>query len=376
MRDAGVNVMLVDKRGVSRAEGTRVAQLSTRFGFREVTLPRKLTRSRRAGRAFCARAKRRHAGNTCTLRAASLRTAGQLASSGNVDLVVVRLKGLPALRSLRIHGKHARIMVLVEIGRHRSMNTGAWTAAIQQAAAEEKVDLGVAPRGSQGATALASYATVLSSNATTTLSAPASLSVQSTTTSSLKVRWQRPNGPKVSAYEAYVNGVRMATVKTTSATLGGLSCGTTFNVAVDALYGSTRSPATTLTTSTSACSDSSPPTSPAGVTVAGITSSSVTLLWTPSSDDVGVVGYGISQGVLPIGSTATTSYVVVGLSCGLTYTLGVDAYDAVGHHSPISFVTATTGACVDASPPTMPTNLVASGVTQSTVTLSWTPLVG
>ena len=148
--DAGLNVMLVDKHGLSRGQRARVDQLAPRFGFRKITLPRKLTRSSRAGKAFCARAKRRHPGGTCTLRTASLHTAGQLASSRNVDLVVVRLKGLPALMSLRIHGKHARVMVMVEIGQHGSVDTTAWSAAIRQAAGEQGVDLAVAPRGTQG----------------------------------------------------------------------------------------------------------------------------------------------------------------------------------------------------------------------------------
>ena len=58
LRDAGVNVMLVDKRGLSRGQRAEIDQLAPRFGFRKITLPRKLTRSSRAGKAFCARAKR------------------------------------------------------------------------------------------------------------------------------------------------------------------------------------------------------------------------------------------------------------------------------------------------------------------------------
>src|SRR6476646_4474820 len=282
LRDAGVNVMLVDKRGLSRGQRAEIDQLAPRFGFRKITLPRKLTRSTRAGKAFCASAKRRHPGGTCTLRTASLRTAGQLASSRNVDLVVVRLKGLPALTSLRIHGKHAKVMVMVEIGQHRSVDTTAWSAAIRQVAGEQGVDLAVAPRGTQGTTALASYATVLSSNGATPLSSPASLSLQSATASSLKVRWQRPNGYKVTGYEAFVNGALKASVKTTSATLDGLACGTAYTIAVDALKGASRSATATLTASTSACTLALAPSSPTGVTATGATSSSVSLAWAPS----------------------------------------------------------------------------------------------
>ena len=43
------------------------------------------------------------------------------------------------------------------------------------------------------------------------------------------------------------------------------------------------------------------------------------------------------------------------LSCGMSYTLGVSAYDSLGHSSTITKTSATTAACVDATAPLMPT---------------------
>ena len=110
---------------------------------------------------------------------------------------------------------------------------------------------------------------------------------------------------------------------------------------------------------------------PTGLTVTSVTPTSLTLFWTGSLDNVGVVGYAVYNGVVVAGSTAVTSYTVLGLSCGTPYTLAVDAYDAAGNHSAKTSVSATTDACSDTSPPTTPTNLAVSGTTASSITVSW-----
>ena len=51
------------------------------------------------------------------------------------------------------------------------------------------------------------------------------------------------------------------------------------------------------------------------------------------------------------GQRAQTSYAFSGLSCGTSYTVGVDAYDAAGNRSAVSWLIVTTGACADTSPP-------------------------
>jgi chitodextrinase len=99
--------------------------------------------------------------------------------------------------------------------------------------------------------------------------------------------------------------------------------------------------------------DTQPPTTPTGLTVTGTTASSVSLAWNPSTDNVGVAGYGVYNGALA-GTTGSTSFAVSGLSCGSSYTLGVDAYDAAGNRSMKATITAPTSAC----PP--PSNLVAA----------------
>ena len=61
---------------------------------------------------------------------------------------------------------------------------------------------------------------------------------------------------------------------------------------------------------------------------------------TASSDDRGVLGYGVYRGTTRVGSDGATSFTVAGLGCSARYTIAVDAYDAAGNRSGRSSVTA------------------------------------
>jgi concanavalin A-like lectin/glucanase superfamily protein/fibronectin type III domain protein len=96
--------------------------------------------------------------------------------------------------------------------------------------------------------------------------------------------------------------------------------------------------------------DTQAPTTPSGLTVTAKTQTSVTLAWNASSDNVGVAGYGVYNGATRTQQTSLTNATVTALSCGTTYTLGVDAYDAAGNRSTRASIGATTSAC-PAPPP-------------------------
>ena len=120
--------------------------------------------------------------------------------------------------------------------------------------------------------------------------------------------------------------------------------------------------------------DTQPPTAPANLSVSGKTSTTVSLSWGASTDNVGVTGYDVYQGGALVGNAATTSYTVSGLTPSTSYTFTVKAKDAAGNVSAASnAVTVTTdGASTDTTPPTAPTGVSASNVTSSSVTLTWT----
>ena len=68
------------------------------------------------------------------------------------------------------------------------------------------------------------------------------------------------------------------------------------------------------------------------------TSTSFSIQWTASTDNVGVVGYNIdlNQGDIILSAGNVTTYEVTGLSGGTTYTVRVSAFDASGNESALS----------------------------------------
>ncbi|MEV6954820.1 carbohydrate binding domain-containing protein [Streptomyces sp. NPDC051183] len=82
--------------------------------------------------------------------------------------------------------------------------------------------------------------------------------------------------------------------------------------------------------------DTVAPTTPGSLSSTGKTSSSVSLAWTASTDNVGVTGYDIYQGAAKVATSTTTSGTVAGLSPDTAYTFTVRARDLAGNTSPAS----------------------------------------
>ena len=98
-----------------------------------------------------------------------------------------------------------------------------------------------------------------------------------------------------------------------------------------------------LTVSGGTGGDTEPPTVPGNLRSTGVTSSSVSLAWDPSTDNVGVVAYDVYNGPSLAKSVTGTSTTVTGLAPSTQYAFTVKARDAAGLSSPASnAVTATT----------------------------------
>ena len=119
--------------------------------------------------------------------------------------------------------------------------------------------------------------------------------------------------------------------------------------------------------------DRTPPTQPTGLRVTAVTQTSVSLAWNPSTDNVGVRSYSLwgegLSGVVSVTHPQTTA-TWSSLRPGQTVTFRVTAFDAQYNASmPSAPVSVTTVA--DTTPPTTPTGLSVSGITASTVLLTW-----
>ena len=172
-----------------------------------------------------------------------------------------------------------------------------------------------------------------------------SVEVTAADSSSVTIAWPPSRDNDVAGYGVYVNGARVGTEtpeqvkrwrdrESLSYTIRELACGTGYTVGVDAFdRGDNHSPITSTTVSTSACPDATAPSAPTGVRQVATTESSVMLAWSPSSDNVGVVEYGLYVAGLRVATVSEASATLTNLACGTSYLVGIDAADAAGNRS-------------------------------------------
>ena len=177
-------------------------------------------------------------------------------------------------------------------------------------------------------------------------------------------------------YDVFTNGTRSGSTTSLSYTVSGLACGTSYSFSVDAYDAAGNVSARgNIAAATSACAaplDTLPPSTPTGLVVSGSTQTSISVGWGPSVDNVGVTGYGLYRNGTRVANVATPGATFSGLTCGTTYTLGVDAYDAAGNRSATTSLTAATAACpADTTPPSAPTGLSVTGQAGTSVSLAW-----
>ena len=217
---------------------------------------------------------------------------------------------------------------------------------------------------------------------TTAPSTPTGLAVSNVTQTGLALSWSpSSDNVGVTGYDVYRNGSKVASSSSTSLSQTGLSCGTSFMFAVaarDAAGNSSQQ--TQRSASTAACStapaDTTAPTPPASLGIAGATTTSVSLVWSASTDNVGVAGYRIYlNGVQKLNPTQLSA-TISSLVCGTAYGFEVDAYDASGNGSARASVIGATAACPDTQPPTAPTNLISTSRTATSIALSWAASIG
>ena len=92
--------------------------------------------------------------------------------------------------------------------------------------------------------------------------------------------------------------------------------------------------------------DTQAPSVPTGLASSGITQTGFTLTWAASTDNTGVTGYEVFRNGTSIGTPASTSFNITGLTCNTAYSMKVRARDAAGNWSAQSTaLNVTTSAC-------------------------------
>ena len=175
---------------------------------------------------------------------------------------------------------------------------------------------------------------------------PRNFRVTGVTTTTIALAWNAStDNIGVAGYRIREGTTIVGTTTALTFTVTGLTPGTTHTytaVAFDAA-GNVSPASNAATGTTSSTPDTQPPTAPTNLAVGAKTSTTVTLTWTASTDNVGVTGYRVMEGTTQVGTGTATTFTVTGLLPSSTHTYTVTAFDAAGNVSPPSnAVTVTT----------------------------------
>jgi fibronectin type 3 domain-containing protein len=119
--------------------------------------------------------------------------------------------------------------------------------------------------------------------------------------------------------------------------------------------------------------DVTPPSTPTILTASSGSSTTASLSWTASTDNIGVTVYHVTRNGVLVFTSAIAMFQDSGLTGNTAYTYQVTALDLAGNASPPATVTITTQ---NVSAPNPPTNVAAVPLSCQEVTVSWTPSSG
>lgn len=129
-----------------------------------------------------------------------------------------------------------------------------------------------------------------------------------------------------------------------------------------------------IATATPAPSDTTVPSTPGTPTQSTVTTSSVTISWSASTDSGGssLAGYIIYRGAVPVGAVATTNFTDLGLTANTAYSYHVVAFDNAHNYSNSSGTLNVT----TANSTVAPASLTATASSTSQVNLAWSSPTG
>jgi len=162
------------------------------------------------------------------------------------------------------------------------------------------------------------------------------LAASGTTQTTTNLSWSgATDNVGVTGYDVYQGAALLGSTATSTYAVTGLMASTTYTFTVKAkdAAGNISVASNTVSVTTSApAGDTQAPTAPT-LAASGTTQTTTNLSWSGATDNVGVTGYDVYQGAALLGSTASTTYAVTGLSASTAYSFTVRAKDAAGNVS-------------------------------------------
>lgn len=207
----------------------------------------------------------------------------------------------------------------------------------------------------------------------TSPSAPGTVSKSQLTSTTLRVSWgAATDNVSVSGYSYRIyDGSSYSSWSTlqssTSVDIGGLTVGKTYTVYIRAQDAAGNIGSETSTSHTML--DIVNPTAPSNLAVNQTSSSTLTVSWNPSTDDIQLRGYRyrVNAGGWSAEQTATTM-TLSSLVVGATYTIYVQSVDTSGNYSAESNVARTMS---DMTAPVLTGSITISSVTTASATVTW-----
>ncbi len=182
--------------------------------------------------------------------------------------------------------------------------------------------------------------------------------------------------------DIYRNGVKIITVSGTSTTYTDNNCQPntqyTYYLKSRDSVGNVSAASSSITVTTPESEqDTTPPSIPTGLTVVSTGENFIAIKWDPSTDTggSGLGGYKIYRGALEIATVdaSTTTYTDLGLEPDTEYVYHLRAFDNAGNYSDFSdaLIARTRAQVGDTTPPTIPQNLQAQTIDDTSIKLTW-----
>lgn len=187
-------------------------------------------------------------------------------------------------------------------------------------------------------------------------SVPTNLSGTPVSPSEIDLTWgPSTDNVMVAGYYVTRNNVRIATVPTPGFADRTVTSGTSYSYSVTAFdaSGNTSAQSGSMLMSAGVQPDTTPPTIPTNLQSSNITSTSVQLSWTASTDSSGVAGYQVFRNGTQIATTSSTRYSDNSVSPSTSYTYAVAAYDTSNNVSSQSQALVVTTLAPATSAPTL-----------------------